>query len=100
MEFGPAQTNSYNRFEDHLSYPNGHQIGGNCLIEHSSRCYLRTAAGQTLELYPMADVVVAPGVFFGPRIFFPVAVSNSVFDAPKKVDMNNVQPELYLQATL
>jgi hypothetical protein len=62
--------------------------------------HLSAPTGQTLEVFPYADFELSRSVFAGPRLFFPVAVQNYVFDAPHAVAFDQVQAELYLQATL
>jgi hypothetical protein len=59
-----------------------------------------TPVGQALELYPYADLMLTKTVYVGPRLYFPVAVQNTVYDAPTAVSANNIQAELYFQATL
>jgi hypothetical protein len=59
-----------------------------------------TPTGFTVDLYPLVDIMIAPTVFFGPRVYFPVIVSGSVYDSARNVSMNEVQAELYLNATL
>jgi hypothetical protein len=59
-----------------------------------------TPAGQTVEVFPYADLMLTKTVYIGPRIYFPVAVQNSVYDAPTAVSANNIQAEVYFQATL
>jgi len=56
--------------------------------------------GKTLEIFPYADIMVSKTVFFGPRVYIPLAVQNYVYDAPTNVGISNVQAELYFQATL
>ncbi len=56
--------------------------------------------GKTVELFPYADFNFTKTIFAGPRIYVPVAVQNYVYDAPKAVSFNNIQAELYFQATL
>jgi hypothetical protein len=59
-----------------------------------------TPTGNTLEVFPMADFIINRNIFVGPRLYLPVSVQNSVYDAPKKVSLSEAQAELYFQATL
>jgi hypothetical protein len=56
--------------------------------------------GKTVELYPMADIMITPTIFFGPRVYFPIYTQNTVFDGPTATNFDNVQTELFFQATL
>lgn len=59
-----------------------------------------TPTGTTVEVYPFADFMLSKSIYAGPRLYMPVFVQNTVFDAPKGVSTQNVQAELYVQATM
>jgi hypothetical protein len=56
--------------------------------------------GKTWEIFPLADFMLSPTIYMGPRVYFPIAVQNSVYDAPTAVSTANIQAEVYLQATM
>lgn len=56
--------------------------------------------GTTLEIFPYADFMFTKTIYIGPRVYIPLAVQNYVYDAPNAVSLNNVQAEIYFQATL
>ena len=98
--YAPGDTNFYTEDYTQVTYPVAKWMRVGLGQHYQVEVHAATPVGQTLEVFPMADFIIAPGVFAGPRVFFPVAVQNSVFDAPKSVNLNQAQPELYIQATL
>jgi hypothetical protein len=57
-------------------------------------------AGSYMELYPYADFMLTSGVFAGPRVYFPVAKQNTVYDTPGQASLQNVNAEFFFQAAL
>jgi hypothetical protein len=62
--------------------------------------HLVTPVGKTVELFPLADFMLSPTVFMGPRVYLPIYTQNSVYDAPRSAALESVQAELFFQATL
>jgi hypothetical protein len=69
--------------------------------QHSQvEVHQETATGFVADIYPLMDVMITPTVYFGPRVYFPILASGSVYDAARSVSLNEAQVEFYLNATL
>ncbi len=69
------------------------------LGQHSQLEYHNaTATGYCVEVYPLADLMLSDKIFAGPRVYFPVAAQNAVFEGPAQVSAQNIYGEFYLQA--
>jgi hypothetical protein len=60
----------------------------------------QTSMGQTVEVYPLADLVFSKNISVEPRYYLPVYSMNRVYDAPKSVSLGDSRAEIYMQITI
>jgi hypothetical protein len=62
--------------------------------------HYQTAAGTSVEVYPLVDFFISANVFIEPRLKFPLYEVNSVYDAPHTVGLGEMQGEVFVKIAI
>ena len=69
--------------------------------QHSQQeWHYRTAAGTSIEAYPLLDFFITANVFIEPRLKIPLVEENSVYDAPRNASLQQMYGEVYVQIAI